>query len=172
MTRPRVCFSHGQESGPWGTKIQQLAAAAENRGWAVESLDYQGMGDPSARVKKLSSWCQQQTDPFVLAGSSMGGHVALAAAVNHDPLGVFVMAPALYMPGYEEWTPKPPDVPVSIVHGWNDEVVSWRGSLRFAEQCRATLTLLNSDHRLIDVLDEVTQRFILFLARFELDTEG
>ena len=25
MTARHVCFSHGQESGPWGTKIRRLA---------------------------------------------------------------------------------------------------------------------------------------------------
>jgi hypothetical protein len=46
-----VCFSHGQESGPWGTKIRALADVAH----AVESLDYQGMADPQARARKLSA---------------------------------------------------------------------------------------------------------------------
>jgi alpha/beta superfamily hydrolase len=93
----------------------------------------------------------------------LGGHVVLAAAGQHKPLGVFVMAPALFVPGYEQWTPEPPEAPVTIVHGWRDDVVPWQGSLRFAEQCRANLTLLDSDHRLIDVLDEVAQRFGIFL---------
>ena len=50
MTTDAVCFSHGQESGPWGTKIQTLAETARAADWAVESLDYQGMADPLERV--------------------------------------------------------------------------------------------------------------------------
>ena len=53
-----VCFSHGQESGPWGTKIQALGEVARAVGHAVESLDYQGMDDPQARARKLIAWCR------------------------------------------------------------------------------------------------------------------
>ncbi|MEJ2139409.1 MAG: alpha/beta fold hydrolase [Gammaproteobacteria bacterium] len=163
MSNRIVCFSHGKESGPWGTKIKVLAEVAQHADWAVESIDYRGLDDPQLRVARLADWCVRQTVPFVLVGSSMGGHVALAAAGQHKPLGVFVMAPALFVPGYEQWTPEPPEAPVTIVHGWRDDVVPWQGSLRFAEQCRASLTLLDSDHRLIDVLDEIAQRFRIFL---------
>ena len=51
-----VCFSHGQESGPWGSKIKRLAKVAERCGFAVESIDYRGIGDPDERVAKLLDW--------------------------------------------------------------------------------------------------------------------
>ena len=51
--RPVLIFSHGQESGPWGTKIQAMAAAAKNLGCRAESIDYQGIADPKDRVQKL-----------------------------------------------------------------------------------------------------------------------
>ena len=51
-----VCFSHGKESGPWGSKIKCLAKVAERCGFAVESIDYQGIGDPDERVEKLLDW--------------------------------------------------------------------------------------------------------------------
>ena len=51
-----VVFAHGQESGPWGTKITALAEAAQALGWAVESTDYRVLpdkNDPDARVAHL-----------------------------------------------------------------------------------------------------------------------
>ena len=75
-----MCFSHGQESGPWGTKITALAPLAEQAGWQVESLDYRDLADPAARIGRLRSWCEYQTLPIVLAGSSMGAAVVAAAA--------------------------------------------------------------------------------------------
>ena len=95
MTRI-ICFSHGKESGPWGTKINALAEVARACNWQVESLDYRGMDDPHARVRKLTEWCASQSEPYALAGSSMGGHVAMAAAGDGSPMGVFVMAPAFF----------------------------------------------------------------------------
>ena len=53
MKTKTVCFSHGQESGPWGTKITLLAEVARELGWTVESLDYRGMDDARDRVVKL-----------------------------------------------------------------------------------------------------------------------
>jgi pimeloyl-ACP methyl ester carboxylesterase len=158
-----VCFSHGKESGPWGTKIRSLAAVAEAEGWAVESLDYQGMGDPGERVALLQDWCAAFADPFVLVGSSMGGYVAAAAATISRPLGLFLMAPAFYVPGYEAFTPTAPECPVIIVHGWHDEIIPWQNSTRFGSAAAARVILLNSDHHLVDVLPELEKEFAEFL---------
>jgi len=159
-----VCFSHGKESGPWGTKIKALADAAERAGWAIESIDYQGMEDPHARVDKLRDWYNAQQGPVVLAGSSMGGHVAAAVATENPPLGLFLMAPAFFVPGYEDYTPKAPDCPVTIVHGRHDEIIPWQNSVRYADNNNSRVVLLNSDHRLIDALPEVVMQFELFLS--------
>ena len=48
-----VVFSHGKESGPWGSKITAMADVARSLGMAVESVDYRGIADPAARVEKL-----------------------------------------------------------------------------------------------------------------------
>ena len=164
MTERIVCFSHGKESGPWGTKIRALAAVAEECGWAVASVDYQGMDDAQARVDKLLDWCARAELPYLLAGSSMGGHVAAAAAERTEPIGLFLMAPAFFMPGYEQHTPGPPGCPVSIVHGWHDEIVPWRNGVRFGEACDATVTLLDDDHRLTVRLERVASVFRGFLG--------
>jgi len=161
-----VCFSHGKESGPWGTKIEALAEVARTSGWGVESLDYQGMADPDQRVAKLDAWCEFQTEPFVLVGSSMGGHVAAAAANSkgRGALGLFLMAPAFYMEGFEQLTPNAPGCPITIVHGWRDDVVPWRNSACFAEPVNAKLVLLDDDHRLVDSLPAISAEFKAFLT--------
>lgn len=48
-----VLFAHGKESGPWGSKIQHLAAIAERLGAQVVSPDYGDLPDPDARVARL-----------------------------------------------------------------------------------------------------------------------
>lgn len=160
----RVCFSHGKESGPWGTKIKALADVADRNGWQVESIDYQGIEDPHARVDKLRDWYAGVTEPCVLVGSSMGGHVAAAVAAERAPLGLFLMAPAFFMPGYEDYTPPPAGCPLVIVHGRHDDVVPWQNSVRFTEGIGARVVLLNDDHRLIESLPEICEQFELFLG--------
>ena len=157
-----VVFSHGQESGPWGSKIRAMAAMVEELGCAASSVDYQGMPDPEDRVAKLISECQSIDDRIVLVGSSMGGHVATAAAERVGAAGLFVLAPAYFMPGYEELTPPPPDVPICIVHGWHDDIVPVENSIRFARACKATLHLVDGDHRLTANITEINA----YLKRF------
>ena len=164
---PAVYFSHGQESGPWGSKIQAMAEAVRALGCRAESVDYQGIADPTERVDKLIAECQGLKEPLVLVGSSMGGHVATAAAAPLNAIGLFVLAPAYYIAEYEELTPPPPDIPISIVHGWRDDVVPPENSIRFAAECHATLHLVNGDHRLAENIDEIIgylERFITILV--------
>lgn len=160
-----VCFSHGQESGPWGTKIHALAGIAREAGHAVESLDYQGMADPRARARKLVAWCRAQPEPAILVGSSMGGYVALAAASEVGAAGLFLLAPALYVPGYETIPLRPPPAcRITIVHGWQDDVLPWSGSTRYGELSGATVVLVRDDHRLVADLAGLGRLFRLFLA--------
>jgi alpha/beta superfamily hydrolase len=165
MTMPAVVFSHGQESGPWGTKIQSMAETVRNLGCRAESVDYQGIADPSERVDKLKQHCAGFTLPLLLVGSSMGGHVATAAAAQLHAVGLFVLAPAYYMEDFDVPTPPPPDIPLCIVHGWRDDVVPVDNSIRYARACHATLHIVNGDHRLTDNLDEINLYLQYFLRR-------
>ena len=163
-----VIFSHGQESGPWGTKIQAMADTVKSMGCEAVSIDFQGIADPTDRVNKLIAECGDIDDRLVLVGSSMGGHVATAAAASLNAAGLFVLAPAYFMEGYENLTPAAPDIPICIVHGWDDDIVPVENSIRFAAACKAELHILESDHRLTANIDEINyylKRFIETLTR-------
>jgi pimeloyl-ACP methyl ester carboxylesterase len=158
-----VIFSHGQESGPWGTKIRAMAATVRELGCEADSIDYQGISDPTRRVEKLIEACSGIDDPLVLVGSSMGGHVATAAAPTVGAAGLFVLAPAYFMPGYEQLTPPAPDMPFAIVHGWHDDIVPVDNSIRYAREAKATLHIVDGDHRLTGNIKEINQYLCLFL---------
>ena len=157
-----VIFSHGKESGPWGTKIRAMAKLAKELGCAADSIDYRGIADPGERVAKLVREARGIDDALVLVGSSMGGHVATAAAEILGAAGLFVLAPAYYMPGYEELTPPAPGMPFCIVHGWRDDVVPVENSIRYAGACRAELHIVDGDHRLTENIDDINY----YLRRF------
>jgi predicted esterase len=166
-----VIFSHGQESGPWGTKIRAMAEMVREIGCNADSIDYQGIVDPTERVEKLIAECGSTDDTLVLVGSSMGGHVATAAAERLAAAGLFVLAPAYYIEGYEELTPTPPGMPVCIVHGWRDDVVPVENSIRFASQCKAELHVIDGGHRLTDNVGEINGYLKRFIRRVG-DKEG
>jgi predicted alpha/beta-hydrolase family hydrolase len=159
----KICFSHGQESGPWGTKIRIMAEAAKAAAWSVDSLDYRGIQSPLDRVEMLVEFCQTQSVPLVLVGSSMGGFVATVAASRVGARGLFLLAPAFYLPGYEENLQAPPVCPTVIVHGWRDDIVPWQGSVRYGSATGAGLMLLDGDHRLTANIDAINQLFTAFL---------
>ncbi|MDJ0710423.1 MAG: YqiA/YcfP family alpha/beta fold hydrolase [Woeseiaceae bacterium] len=158
-----VIFSHGQESGPWGTKIRAMAEMVRGMGCAADSIDYQGIADPTERVAKCVRKCANIDDHLVLAGSSMGGHVATAAAEKVGAAGLFVLAPAYFMEGYENLTPDPPSIPICIVHGWHDDIVPVENSIRYARACSATLHLVDGDHRLTANIEEINNYLGQFL---------
>ena len=159
-----VVFSHGKESGPWGSKITAMAAVVGELGLAVESVDYCGLDDPKDRVRKLIERGRALEHPLVLVGSSMGGHVSAAAASRLRPRGLFLLAPAFYMAGYEEYTPQDVACPTAIVHGWHDVIVPVENSVRWAREHRAALHVLDSDHRLEDQIDVICLLLRAFLT--------
>lgn len=160
-----VLFAHGKESGPWGSKIKHLAAIAERLGAQVLSPDYGDLPDPDARVARLRAMPLPAHDRLVLAGSSMGGYVSTVASQGMAAHGLFLMAPAFYMPGYAVQAPAPGAPATCVVFGWRDAVIPVAHGIRFAQTHRAALHVLDSDHRLNSVLPEVGVLFKGFLRR-------
>lgn len=97
-----ILFAHGKESGPWGSKIQHIAAIAEQRGAEVLSPDYSDLPNADARVARLLDLPLPDHERLIMVGSSMGGYASTVASITLKPTGLFLMAPALYMPGYAE----------------------------------------------------------------------
>jgi pimeloyl-ACP methyl ester carboxylesterase len=164
MNPQHLIFSHGLDSSPWGVKITAMVQVARRYRLQVDSIDYANL-DPAARVQRLLEVCRQLSTDVILVGSSLGAHVATAVSTQVATRGLYLLAPAFFMPGFEQYTPKPADCPVTIVHGWNDEVVPVENSIRFARQHRSTLHIIDGDHRLQSTVDQVCDLFERFLRR-------
>lgn len=88
---PTVIFLGGFMSDMTGTKATTLEAHCRARGQAFVRFDYSGHGQSSGRLRDgtIGRWRadalavidQVTTGPLVLAGSSMGGWIALLAAL-------------------------------------------------------------------------------------------
>ena len=160
-----VVFSHGKESGPWGSKIRHLASIAEQHGAQVLSPDYGDLMDASARVERLLHLPLPAHKQLILVGSSMGGYVSTVASHKLKPAGLFLMAPAFGLAGYAERRPEPHPCDIEVVMGWQDEVIPPGAVIDWAQQHSARLHLLAADHRLSTVLEEVGAHFERFLQR-------
>jgi alpha/beta superfamily hydrolase len=158
-----VVFAHGKESGPWGSKITAMAAMVRELGIVAQSVDYRGLDDPAARVERLMGFTSTLQGSALLVGSSLGGHVSAAVAARIRPRGLFLLAPAFYMPGFETYTPQAVGCPTVIVHGWRDDIVPVANSIRWAGEQRAALHVLDSDHRLEDQLPSICRLLRAFI---------
>jgi predicted esterase len=159
-----VHFFHGKESGPWGIKIQRLARVAQSSGYQVESLDYSGIESPHQRLEKFIRH-QARGQDLIFVGSSLGGCVATLATAVYAPKGLFLMAPALDLPGYENNDLELNASHTAIVHGWRDEIIPPQNSIDFAALHKLELHLIDGDHRLNDHIDLIEKIFELFLLR-------
>jgi len=174
VTRGHCILSHGFESGPDATKVTALAEVAERLGWSHERPDYtdldarrdiSSLGDVVARLARLRGLAKAAAarGPVVLAGSSLGGYIAGRISLEVPVHGLFLMAPAIAMgplPALDAAA-----VPVTIIHGWDDELIPAQAVVDWAHARRADLLLVNDGHRLSDHVDASAEAFGQLLAR-------
>ena len=103
---PCIVFLHGLRSHMEGEKARFLAAHARARGWAYLRLDLSGHGrsDGDFAACTISQWRDDvllaldrfTADPVILVGSSIGGWIALLAALARPGRvgGLLLIAPA------------------------------------------------------------------------------
>ena len=165
-------LSHGFESGPDATKVTALAEAAERLGWTHERPDYTDLdgkqdvgdlGDVPARLQRLLEIAGNAAShgPLVLAGSSLGAWISGRASVDIPVRGLFLMAPPIW-PGAEHEL-HAADVPISILHGWHDELIPAAHVIDWAAPRDARLLLVNDSHRLSEHVAASADAFATFL---------
>ncbi len=102
-----VIYNHGKDSVPWGEKTLLFAEVAKRYGYAFESPDYREQPNPDKRVEQLLAMELSGCDEILLIGSSMGAYVSTVASESIKPKGLFLLAPAFYLPGYRQTEFKP-----------------------------------------------------------------
>lgn len=128
------------------------------------SPDFTDSMDPDFRVQKLLQVIGTPSRPLVLVGSSMGGYVVTVASETLRPAGLFLMAPAFYLPGYARQDPAPCAGKTVIVHGWQDDVVPPDHVIRFARLHGSELHMLDAGHTLTEKIDALGRLFEDFLG--------
>ncbi len=171
--RGHCILSHGFESGPDATKVTALAEVAERFGWTHERPDYTDLdakreistvGDVPARLERLRALAQAAAarGPLVLAGSSLGAYISARIALDVPVRALFLMAPPLTMGPLAAL--EAPPVPVSIVHGWDDELIPAMDVARWAQARRARLLMVDDSHRLAAHVPATAEAFAALLA--------
>lgn len=163
---------HGFESGPDATKVTALAEVAQRLGWTHERPDFTDLdarrevselGDVPARVERLLELARGAASrgPLVLAGSSLGAWIAGHASLQVPVAGLYLMAPPITLDGAHPL--EAAHVPVSIVHGWDDELIPAAQVVAWAQERRARLLLVDDSHRLSSHVEASAAAFGQFL---------
>ena len=158
-----VIYNHGKNSTPWGEKTLAFAEVAKRHGYEVACPDYREQLNPDERVKQLLAMDWSGYSNIVLIGSSMGAYVATIAAESLPASGLFLLAPAFYLPAYQRQEFKPL-AKTWVSHGWQDEIVPPENAWHFCQQYRCRLLMLDGDHRLIGQLPLLQDEFDRFLS--------
>ncbi len=167
----RVIFAHGLESSPNGTKATYLR---EHLGAVTPSLFRLDLFDQAGALEKE----MQKDQPNVLVGSSLGGLAAMKAAARcpSQIAHLILLAPAvsswrhketfqeaektrpgLYLQSFElSELSIPEDVPATIIHGIEDEVVLTEDVVSLCIRSPSSrLVLLHDDHSLSGSRDTI-----------------
>lgn len=162
-------LSHGLHSSPQATKVTALAQVAERLGWRHERPDYSDIDsannirDVSRRLARLVDKARAAQGPLVLVGSSMGAYISALASLQVEPIGLFLMAPPVALPGY----PQPLDaaaVPTEVFHGWHDKLIPAQEVVDWCRPRAVSLRLVDDGHRLEHHVDQVADAFERFLS--------
>ncbi len=162
----QMILSHGSESGPNATKITRLDEIASARGYDCQRPDYGTEAGASERIEKLLNLCGANTANRVLVGSSMGAYISAMASQQVDVAGLFLLAPPIFFRGTEP-AMRTRCAKVTIIHGWQDELIDPSEVIGFARAYGAKLVLVNDDHRLKNSMDAIEHEFALFLNEIQ-----
>ena len=154
-----VYIFHGRDSSPQGRKIQALKAVARECGWKVIVPDFRRVKDPDKRVEKFLEKQKRPNGKLMIAGSSMGAYVGIEVSKSFKPDGLFLLAPAIYIEGYGEINPEPVADKVTVIHGWDDNLIAASRAVRFADKFKTDLHLLNGGHELYNSIPFIEQTF-------------
>lgn len=172
ITSGHCILSHGFESGPNATKVKALAEAAQRLGWTHERPDYtdldakrevSDLGDVYARIERLLGLARAAAarGPVVLAGSSLGAYISGAVSLQVRPAALFLMAPPIQMGPAPQL--QAAEVPISVLHGWDDELIPAAEVMAWAQPRRARLLLVDDNHRLERHVDASADAFARLL---------
>lgn len=158
-----VIFSHGKEGSPFGAKSKVIKSSTIQRGQAFKSINYSDCNSVEDRVEKLKTSISNTKGSILLVGSSMGGYVSTVVANELEIDGLFLIAPALYMPDYaiQEYSPR--TTHITVRHGWNDEIIPFENSIRFSKGNRTKLELVDDNHRMSKTTVDLKNSFTSFL---------
>jgi len=159
----QVIFSHGLEGTPLGSKAKIIKEICTANNVIFTTIDYKDCKTANERVELLESNIKNNSNSLILVGSSMGGYVSATCSNKYESLGLFLIAPALYLTGYEVQKYRSKSKNITVRHGWNDDIIPVDNSIKFCKIHNCNLTIDQDDHRMSKTRNELAIHFTNFL---------
>lgn len=152
MPKNYMIFLHGLEGTSQGVKATLLREIFPQ----IVTPDFSGSLDE--RMEKLELILEEGSG-WQIIGSSFGGLMAALYASRHPEKvqKLILLAPALVWPDFASSPPDPIDVPTTIFHGTQDQVVPLSPVMELAERSFKDLTfhVVEDDHGLYQTVHEI-----------------
>ena len=182
-------YSHGRFGSPWyGFKIEALRLVALKNGINMISVRYPEEMPVVKMEQKLRSTVKDDVNvpgDLIFLSSSRGAYLSTRVSqeivdyyatesVRMDDdkvlprrhvLGQFLIGPAFYIKPdyYIDQNPTPANIKTTIVHGFDDDVISCENSIKFSKLHKCQLYLIEGGHRLNSQRDRLCILFESFL---------
>lgn len=163
----KIYILHGKDLSPKDPKLILLQNIAKNRGHEVVMIDDSDTKDPNKRAKRFLDRLQTSKEEVIIAGSSMGGYVAIWASSFVRVKGLFLLSPALDIQGYDRFNLPLKCDNMVIVHGLADTVVPIENSIDFAKKTNTPLHAVTDTHSLTNSHVELQSYFETFLDNID-----
>ena len=160
-----VYLSHDIQSSPHHPLMSRLSDIVSEIGHRPLAINYADLGDPTERARRLGFHLAKEKGEFLLSGIGMGAYVSLVAAEKWPPCGIFLIMPAIYMPGYPKHGFDIGRTHLEVVHGWQDDAVPTRNSFKFSHEWSCPLHLIPGCRDDEDFIDRSGRFFQDFLLR-------
>lgn len=159
----KIYFLHGKNKTPDDKKLVDLSSVAIKKGFEVEFIDNTDTKNPNIRAKTLVKKLKSSSKDSILVGGSMGGYASVWASSCLHVKGIFLLAPALYLDGYNEFKLPLKCKNIMTIHGLDDKIVPLENSINFAKQTNSSLHAINDDHSLNNSSQTIMTIFETFL---------
>lgn len=162
----KIYFLHGKNKTPQDAKLVHLANTAKRMGCEVCMIDDTDTKNPNTRARRLFKRLEKEKES-ILVGGSMGGYASVWVSSFLPVKGMFLLAPALYLDGYDGFHLPLKCENITVIHGWDDAIVPLDNSIKFAKNTNASLHIISDDHGLNNHLETLEVLFEAFLKNLQ-----
>lgn len=162
-----IYFLHGKNKTPDDKKLVILARLAKQEGYNIKFIDDTDTKNPNTRAKRLLQNIKNQSDDLILVGGSMGGYASVWASSFVHVKGLFLLAPALYLAGYDEFKLPLKCKNITTIYGLDDKVVPRENIIKFSKQTNSPLHIISDTHSLNSSDETLLSLFEIFLSNLK-----